>query len=268
MRKIGLEAAHKRGLIHRDIKPANIWLEEGRDRVKILDFGLARGTAEDGILTQAGAVIGTPAYMSPEQAQAEPVDARCDLFSLGVVIYRAATGELPFAGKDTLTMLAELASKTPTAPHKLNSSLPRPFSTLIMSLLEKDPTKRPKTACEVVASIEALERAPLETPATPLAAVDGVPVARVLNSAIDTVTAGLSKTAVETARKNVVRGEEDPAVGRRTRTRRLWLQTFAMVGAAILLLIIGVVIGLGRSSRTGELPAAPAEATDARKIRR
>ena len=81
----GLAAAHARGLIHRDIKPANIWLEGDRNgRVKILDFGLARGHAEDDVhLTQAGAIVGTPAYMAPEQASAEEVDHRCDLFSLG-----------------------------------------------------------------------------------------------------------------------------------------------------------------------------------------
>ena len=88
----GLAAAHATGLIHRDIKPANIWLEAPRSRVKILDFGLARAAAQESGLTQQGAIIGTPAYMAPEQGRGGAVDARCDLFSLGVVLYRMCTG--------------------------------------------------------------------------------------------------------------------------------------------------------------------------------
>ena len=82
----GLAAAHDKGLIHRDIKPANIWLEGKKGRVKILDFGLARAAADDSHLTQTGAILGTPAYMAPEQAGGEKVDPRCDLFSLGCVL--------------------------------------------------------------------------------------------------------------------------------------------------------------------------------------
>src|SRR5580658_9826283 len=87
-----LGAAHASGLIHRDIKPGNIWLEAPRGRVKILDFGLARAASQDAGLTQQGAIVGTPAYMAPEQARGASVDARCDLFSLGVVLYRLCTG--------------------------------------------------------------------------------------------------------------------------------------------------------------------------------
>ncbi|HVK10632.1 MAG TPA: serine/threonine-protein kinase, partial [Gemmataceae bacterium] len=103
---LGLAAAHAAGLIHRDIKPANVWLEAPRGRVKILDFGLARATGQDVHLTGSGTVMGTPAYMSPEQANGQPVDARTDLFSLGAMLYRLATGRLPFPGDSAMAILA------------------------------------------------------------------------------------------------------------------------------------------------------------------
>jgi serine/threonine protein kinase len=100
----GLAAAHAGGLIHRDIKPGNILLEDGTDRVKLTDFGLARAT-EDVKLTRTGYVAGTPLYMAPEQARGDAVDARSDLFSLGSVLYEAATGVAPFDGKTPLAVL-------------------------------------------------------------------------------------------------------------------------------------------------------------------
>ncbi|MBI1916569.1 MAG: serine/threonine protein kinase [Planctomycetes bacterium] len=172
----GLAAAHAQGLIHRDVKPANVGLEAGRDRVKIVGFGLARGTGSDAHFTQAGAVIGTPAYMAPEQANAEDVDARCDLFSLGAVLYRAGTGTLPFGGKDTLSVLSALATQTPAPPHRLVPSLPRAFSGLVMRLLAKDPADRPQSAQEVVEAIEAIERG--ESPEEGTAPPDEAPAMR------------------------------------------------------------------------------------------
>jgi serine/threonine protein kinase len=154
----GLAAAHARGLVHRDIKPANVWLEGGRRRVRIVDFGLARGAEPDAQFTQAGTVIGTPAYMAPEQASGAAVDGRCDLFSLGAVLYRAATGRFPFGGQDTLAILSALATRTPVPPHRIVPSLPRLFSGLVMRLLARDPADRPQSAREVVQAIEALER--------------------------------------------------------------------------------------------------------------
>jgi serine/threonine protein kinase len=97
---LGLAAAHEKGLIHRDIKPGNLWLEAAHGgRVKVLDFGLARVVGDDVHLTQSGAVVGTPAFMAPEQARGEEVDHRCDLFSLGCVLYRLCAGSNPFRGR-------------------------------------------------------------------------------------------------------------------------------------------------------------------------
>jgi hypothetical protein len=143
----GLAAAHAAGLVHRDIKPANVWLEAPAGRVKLLDFGLARGA--DATVTQPGTILGTPAYMAPEQARGNPVDPRADLFSLGAVLYRCATGRAPFTGTDTFSVLTSLAVDTPPAPRTLNPDLPPGVAGVIVQLLQKDPTRRPASAVEV-----------------------------------------------------------------------------------------------------------------------
>ena len=118
---LGVAAAHQKGLIHRDIKPGNVWLEGANQQVRLLDFGLARVATEDSdvdcpTLTGEGMVVGTPAYMSPEQGRSEEVDSRSDLFSLGVVLYQMTTGELPFKGSSTLAVLTSLALDAPRPP--------------------------------------------------------------------------------------------------------------------------------------------------------
>lgn len=153
----GMAAAHAAGLIHRDIKPANLWLEAGTGRVKILDFGLARALADDGRLTQHGAIVGTPAYMAPEQARGEEGDGRCDLFSLGCVLYRLTTGRPAFAGKDVTSLLLSVALDVPPAPKGFNAPLPPPLAELILSLLSKSPDGRPASAAEVVARLAEVE---------------------------------------------------------------------------------------------------------------
>ncbi len=153
----GLAAAHDHGLIHRDVKPGNVWLEGERGHVKILDFGLARVADGGAHLTHSGAIVGTPAYMAPEQAGGKVLDARCDLFSLGSVLYRMATGEPAFRGEGMMAVLKAVAEHQPPAPCDLDPNL----SALVMRLLEKDPANRPASAREVVERFRDLERRPV-----------------------------------------------------------------------------------------------------------
>ena len=149
----GLAAAHAQGLIHRDVKPGNILIEAG-DRVKLTDFGLARA-AEDLKLTRTGYVSGTPLYMAPEQARGDEVDARADLFSLGVVLYEAVAGRPPFDGKTPLAVLREVAD-TPHRPlRKLAPDVPMWFEDVIDGLLAKDPADRATSAAAVAAELQA-----------------------------------------------------------------------------------------------------------------
>ncbi|MBA4191537.1 MAG: hypothetical protein C0467_26455 [Planctomycetaceae bacterium] len=159
----GLAAAHEKGLVHRDIKPANIWLEGKKLRVKVLDFGLARIATDadaegtEGPVTREGAVVGTPAYMSPEQGRGLQVDGRTDLFSLGVMLYQMTTGELPFRGSTTLAILTALALDNPPPPITRNPSVPPSLSDFVMRLLAKDPAYRPPTAEIAAEELRAIE---------------------------------------------------------------------------------------------------------------
>ncbi len=150
----GLAAAHAAGLVHRDVKPANVWLEAPKGRVKLLDFGLARGAGGgDPGLTGAGDILGTPAYMAPEQARGQPLDHRCDLFSLGCVLYRMATGRVPFQGDSAYAVIVAVASEEPVPPRVVNPDVPPALEAFILSLLAKEPADRPASAVAALAEM-------------------------------------------------------------------------------------------------------------------
>jgi eukaryotic-like serine/threonine-protein kinase len=149
----GLAAAHDKGLIHRDIKPGNILLEKSGLRVKLTDFGLAR-TAEDVRLTRTGMVAGTPLYMSPEQAIGDELDARSDLFSLGVVLYELASGEPPFLGKTPFAVLKRVTEEKAAPLREKNPDLPEWFVGIVDKLLAKKPEDRFQSAREVADKLE------------------------------------------------------------------------------------------------------------------
>jgi serine/threonine protein kinase len=144
----GLAAAHRHGLVHRDIKPANILLENGVERVKITDFGLARA-ADDASMTQSGTVTGTPQYMSPEQARGESVDFRSDLFSLGSVLYAMCAGHPPFRATTTMGVLKRLCDDPPRPIRKINPEIPDWLAAIIDKLMAKRPADRFNSAQEV-----------------------------------------------------------------------------------------------------------------------
>lgn len=163
----GLAAAHAAGLVHRDIKPGNVFLEQGGargERVKLLDFGLARLRASDHRLTQSGVIVGTPSFMAPEQARGETVDGRADLFSLGCVLYRMLTGTRPFPGENALAVLNSLALHDPRAPALVNPAVPAAVSALTMRLLAKNVTDRPASVADVAQQLRTLTERPTILP--------------------------------------------------------------------------------------------------------
>jgi serine/threonine protein kinase len=149
----GLAAAHEQGLVHRDLKPGNLLLKGGLDQVKITDFGLASIATEPWRLTASGVLLGTPAYMSPEQARLSALDHRSDLFSLGSVLYHMCTGELPFPGPTLKATLTGVREAEPRPIRDLNPDIPIALEDLIRRLMAKDPEDRYQSASELVSAL-------------------------------------------------------------------------------------------------------------------
>ena len=153
----GLGAAHRKGIVHRDLKPGNIFVarKEGEtEQVKVVDFGISRASELDSDtderLTKTGQILGTPYYMAPEQADGfREVDGRTDIYAMGIILFEAATGKLPFTARTPIGLLTKHASEAPQPPRELNDDVPPLLENTILKCLEKDPEDRFKDMVEV-----------------------------------------------------------------------------------------------------------------------
>jgi serine/threonine protein kinase/Leucine-rich repeat (LRR) protein len=154
----GLAKAHAAGLIHRDIKPGNLWLQLPEQQLLILDFGLVKSSQGDQLQTQSGMIVGTPAYMAPEQGRGSTVDSRADLFSLGCILFEMATGGRAFAGESTMAVLTQVANDNPPPVRSINPEIPVALEALIQRLLEKNPQHRPANAEAVILELDQIDK--------------------------------------------------------------------------------------------------------------
>ena len=173
----GLAEAHELGVVHRDLKPQNIMLDEN-GKAKIMDFGIARLVESSG-LTQSGVMIGTPDYMSPEQAEGIEVDQRSDIYSLGVILYEMVTGGVPFKGDTAFSVALKHKTKLPQDPRKLNPEISENLSRLILICMEKNRERRYQSAQALLNDLQNLE--------------DGLPLGTKIQPRRETLVAALDK---------------------------------------------------------------------------
>ncbi len=268
-----VDAAHRSGVIHRDLKPDNIIIEThgNTERVKVLDFGIAklREAKSDTFLTQAGTIIGTPQYMSPEQCQGQSLDPRSDIYSIGIVLYEMLTGTVPFDGESTLQVVYNQLHLIPRSVKELSPQISEPLANVIMRALEKEPAERQSSAIQLseelkqAVKLEAEEVAysmaePFLVP--PLTPIDGPPSGKYsveghdvkFPSLADRSTTALSApdsredripTLVRESRRSTNPAQKIPTIEKRLEDSDLKKSRLPLiVGAAVVLLAVVVAI--------------------------
>src|SRR3954462_6138194 len=217
--------AHRHGIVHRDIKPHNV-LVDAEGRLKVTDFGIARaGTSQ---MTEAGSIIGTAQYLSPEQAKGAPVDQTSDLYSVGVVLYELLTGDVPFSGDTPVEIAMKNLSATPEAPSKKRAEVPRDLDMVVLRALAKDPADRYQSAEEMDADLGRVASGAAVSPATEEAAtaiIAGPP-----STAVTAITAPRARETVPYAPPPAYYDNDEP----RRRAMWPWLVALLFVVAAII----------------------------------
>jgi serine/threonine protein kinase len=251
-----LDAAHAKKIVHRDLKPENIWIAgsaRGLPRVRLLDFGIAKLLdTGDKLVTDVGAVMGTPHFMSPEQCNGSGVDHRTDIYAMGVIMYQLYTGRLPITGETYAQILAKQITERPAAPSAF-ASLPEALDRLIVRCLEKDPAARPQSAAELAKALAGLFPGQIDAdPLTPPFGSSSAAVAAAMGSTAPSVASPVSASPTAANGPTSAPAALDrkpPPTGR-------------LIAIAVgLVLVVGLVIVL--VGRRGNSPPAPAPVTSA-----